>query len=53
MKKHFDLKDFLYPDCHLCRELRAGMAAGLIVALAVYAVQLVIINIEMNLKERM
>ena len=53
MKKHFDLKDFLWPDCHLCRELRAGMAAGLIVALAVYAVQLIVINIEMNLKERM
>lgn len=49
----FDLKDMLYPDCHLCRELRAGMAVGLIVALAVYATQLVIINVEMNLKERM
>lgn len=41
-----------WPSCHLCRELRAGISLGLIVILAVYAVQLFIINIEMNLKER-
>jgi hypothetical protein len=47
-----DLKDWLYPDCHLCRGLRASMALGLIVVLATYAAQLIQINIEMNLKER-
>ena len=42
------LKDFLYPDCHLCRTLRASMCIGLIVVLATYAVQLVKINVEVN-----
>jgi hypothetical protein len=46
------LKDILYPDCGLCRGLRASMSVGLIIVLAVYAVQLFIINVEMNLKER-
>lgn len=47
-----DLKDFLWPDCHLCRELRAAMSIALSIILAVYAIQLWIINIEMNLKEK-
>lgn len=46
------LKDFLYPDCGLCRGLRASMSVSLIIILAVYAAQLIIINVEMNLKAK-
>ena len=39
--------DIVYPDCHLCRTLRAAICAGLIVVLATYGVQLVKINVEL------
>lgn len=47
-----DVKDIIFPDCSLCRTLRAGICAGLMVVLATYAAQLIIINVEMNLKAK-
>jgi hypothetical protein len=47
-----NFKDWVYPDCHLCRGLRAAMSAGTAIVLAFYAWQLIRINIEMNVKEK-
>jgi hypothetical protein len=45
-------KELVYPSCRLCRGLRAGMAAGLIVVLATYAYQMVMLNIEQNHEQK-
>lgn len=45
------LTDIIYPNCHLCRTLRASMCLGLIVVLGTYALQLLTINREMRQKE--
>ena len=41
-------KEFVYPSCRLCRGLRVSIATGLIVVLATYAYQLILLNIESN-----
>lgn len=46
------LTDAIFPDCHLCRTLRASMCAGLIVVLATYMLQLLNMNREMARKEQ-
>lgn len=43
-----DLKEWFWPDCHLCREIRAAMCAGLIIVLGTYMLQLLNINREMR-----
>lgn len=46
------LKGFLWPDCWLCRTLRASISIALAFVLLTYAWQLIQITIEMNLKEK-
>ena len=45
------LIDLVYPDCHLCRELRISICIGALVVIGTYMVQLLIINHEMRQKD--
>ena len=45
-------KDLLWPDCWLCRTLRASISIATAFVLLTYAWQLIQITVEMNRLER-